>query len=101
MRNDCFLTHYAARITPRYSSPLQNPILTIERTVDQRVIRAVDLAVLVEIAVQPPADVCVRRGFEVEVGVDVGVVRAVDFAVEVAVAVPGILDEDGGAVVGF
>src|SRR3954451_10509408 len=58
--------------------------LNVERPVDQRVVIEVNLAIAVEIAVEPAGAVLV------EAGVDAAVVVEVDLAVEVGVAVVGV-----------
>ncbi len=65
--------------------------LDVVGVVDQRVVRAVDRAVVVQVAVGPPGQVVG------EAGVDRGVVGPVDGAVEVRVAVVGVLDQDVGS----
>src|ERR1019366_1320617 len=60
----------------------------IERIVDQRIIAAVDSAVVVEVAVGP------TRCVGAEAVVDLLVVGAVDGAVKIGIAVVGVLNEN-------
>src|SRR5271155_2240220 len=72
-------------------------MLGVESVVDQRVVVAVDDAVVVEVAILPAG------GLAVEAGVDVDVVGGVDNAGEIGVANVGVFDQrvgggDGNAV---
>ena len=62
--------------------------LAEEGVVDEEVVVAADCAVVIEVAVDPPAAPAE------EAGVDLEVVVTGDFAVEVGVAEEGVLDED-------
>src|SRR5262245_7103839 len=68
--------------------------LRAERCVDQSVIRAINLAVVVQIAVEPAANIA--AALLGVLGVDAGIIGAVNLAVEVRVAVVGVLHENGG-----
>src|SRR5262245_43227077 len=86
---------------PWHADTLDGPersALRIERSIDQRVVGAIDLAVAVAIAVEPAADVLLLGDLLVKCGVDPRVVGAVNSAVEVGVAVVSVLHQHHGVV---